>query len=90
MSQVLRLEPRLTHDAAVRLWDGIREQVEGPIALDASEVRHVSGQALQVLLAAQRLAAQSERSFELVAPSQALQDKLRLLGASFLLDGDAA
>jgi ABC-type transporter Mla MlaB component len=80
---LIQLDPRLTQDAAVALWDQISAH-PGALALDASQVRHLSAAALQVLLVAARRA-----PLRLDAPSDALCDALTRLGAGDLIGGAA-
>ena len=56
----------------------------GPINLDASAVRRVGGQCLQVLLAAQAAWAAEGFAFDVVDPSTEFSDGLALMGAASL------
>lgn len=56
----------------------------GPLTLEASAVRRIGGQCLQVLLAGRAAWAADGQSFELREPSTELLDGLALLGADDL------
>lgn len=56
----------------------------GPLTLDASAVRRIGGQCLQILLAARDAWAADGQPFELREPSAELLDGLALLGADDL------
>jgi anti-anti-sigma regulatory factor len=87
MSQIIQLETRLTHDAAVRLWDILKDSAGEDIELDASEVRHLGATALQVLLVANN---RDGAPPKITSPSEAFREKLALLGAENLISGDIA
>jgi anti-anti-sigma regulatory factor len=53
-----------------------------PLVLDASGVRRLGGQCLQVLIAAQAAWAEDGVSFEIAQPSAEFQESLALLGWS--------
>ena len=55
-----------------------------PVALDASNVRRIGGQCLQVLLSAQTTWAADAASFQIVDPSPEFSDGLALMGAAEL------
>jgi len=57
-----------------------------PLALDASQVRRIGGQCLQVLLSAQATWAVDGQAFDIVSPSPDFADGLALLGASRLCE----
>ena len=86
MTDAIRLEPRLTHDAAIRLWGDLKAHRDGTIEVDCSDVRHLSATALQVLLVAHR----AGKGLKLVSRSDAFTEKLRLLGGEALFAGDHA
>lgn len=55
-----------------------------PVALDASQVRRIGGQCLQVLLSAQATWSAEGADFQIVEPSSEFADGLALMGASHL------
>lgn len=61
-----------------------------PVSLDASQVRRVGGQCLQVLLSAQSTWAADGAAFEIVDPSPEFADGLALMGAAHLAPAAAA
>ena len=60
-----------------------------PVSLDASQVRRIGGQCLQVLLSAQSTWAADGQSFEIVDPSPEFTDGLALLGSVGLVPSSA-
>jgi len=64
---------------------GLRGQ---PISLNASGVRRVGGQCLQVLLSAQATWAADGQTFKIVDPSPEFADGLALMGATDLCQPD--
>jgi chemotaxis protein CheX len=67
--------------AAAPLRDELLRRRGAPLDLDGSAVERFGGQCLQVLLAAQAAWQEDGQPFRLVAPSEALTDGLRALGA---------
>ncbi|WP_296600357.1 STAS domain-containing protein [Phenylobacterium sp.] len=55
-----------------------------PVTLDASQVRRLGGQCLQVLLSAQSTWAADGADFQIVNPSPEFADGLALMGAAHL------
>ena len=55
-----------------------------PVALDASQVRRLGGQCLQVLLSAQVTWSADGAAFEIVNPSPEFAEALALMGADHL------
>jgi len=55
-----------------------------PVTLDASQVRRIGGQCLQVLLSAQATWSADGASFQIIDPSPEFADGLALMGASHL------
>jgi len=80
------LEPHLDMDALPALAQALRDALEekSPMMLDGSQVKNISGAALQLLLAAARSAQQAGISFRWHQPSPALERAVALLG----LDND--
>jgi chemotaxis protein CheX len=83
----VRLPETLDLVAATPLRDEILRRRGGPLALDGSAVERFSGLCLQVLLAAHATWREDGHEFRLVAPSEALMDGLRTLGALPALAG---
>lgn len=90
MTRSIRLERRLTHDAALRLWDEIAAQKGEPYTFDCSEVRHLSASAFQVLLIAARMGRRDGQAVGFRVPSEAFAEGLHLLGGEELLGGGMA
>jgi chemotaxis protein CheX len=61
-----------------------------PVSLDASGVRRLGGQCLQVLLSAQTTWAADGQAFEIVEPSPEFSDGLALMGATQLCPTEGA
>ena len=59
-----------------------------PISLDASQVRRLGGQCLQVLLSAQATWVADGAPFQIVDPSPEFADGLALMGATHLCPPD--
>ena len=55
-----------------------------PVTLDASPVRRIGGQCLQVLLSAQATWSADGAAFQIIDPSPEFADGLALMGASHL------
>jgi len=88
MTHTLTLGDALDMTAAgplVQEFLGLRGQ---PISLNASGVRRVGGQCLQVLLSAQATWAADGQTFEIVDPSPEFADGLALMGATDLCQPD--
>ena len=78
----VRLDPSLDLKAAGPLMREILAVRGQDLALDASEVRRLGGQCLQVLLAAQTAWASDGRAFEIRQPSPAFVEGVALMGAA--------
>lgn len=61
----------------------------GPLAVDASKVRRLTGQGLQVLLSAKKTWAEDGQPLTVVEPSEAFSERLQLFGVSAELEGAA-
>jgi len=70
--------------AAGALVSDLRGRRGGPVTLDASNVRRVGGQCLQVLLSAQATWAADSQPFLVVDPSPEFAEGLALMGAPHL------
>ena len=83
----IELQPKLTPDCAQALWYDLDagEETSG-ICLDASNVRHVSGAALQVLLVA-KARFDGDAGFRIENPSDDFLRSLETMGAVALLEG---
>jgi chemotaxis protein CheX len=77
----LRLPEALDLPAAAPLRDELLRRRGAPLTLDGSAVERFGGLCLQVLLAAQAAWRDDGQEFRLAAPSEALTDGLRALGA---------
>jgi chemotaxis protein CheX len=82
--QILTLSDSLGMTAAGPLVRDLLERRGQPITLDASQVRRVGGQCLQVLLSAQAAWAADGAVFQIVDPSPEFADGLALMGATEL------
>ena len=69
--------------AAGPLHAGLLARLGGPVEVDASEVRRLGGQCLQVLLAARTHWASDGAAFQVLNPSPEFTEGLELLGAAF-------
>ena len=81
----LRLPGVLDLRAAPELASALLAQRGEAVVLDGTEVRHLGGQCLQVLLSAQATWAADGRSFQVVAASEEFAASATLLGAAGLL-----
>ena len=86
---VLALIDTLDVNAAGPLTHTLLELRGQPIALDASQVRRIGGQCLQVLLSAQATWAVDGQAFDITSPSSDFTAGLALLGASQLCEATA-
>jgi len=90
MSEPLTLGDSLDMTAAGPLHKALLARRGQPITLDASQVRRVGGQCLQVLLSAQTTWAADGAAFEITDPSTEFADGLALMGAAHLVSSAAA
>ena len=86
-AQTLALADTLDVNAAGPLTHTLLEMRGHPIALDASQVRRIGGQCLQVLLSAQNTWAADGQPFEIITPSTDFTDGIALMGAGRLCEG---
>jgi len=84
MTEPLTLGDSLDMNAAAPLHKELLARRGKPVTLDASQVRRVGGQCLQVLLSAQATWAADGAAFEIVDPSPEFADGLALMGAAHL------
>lgn len=77
----LTLADSLDMNAAGPLAQALKDKRGKPLSLDASQVRRLGGQCLQVLLSAQATWAADGQSFEIVEASAEFTDGLALMGA---------
>ncbi|MBI1199861.1 MAG: STAS domain-containing protein [Phenylobacterium sp.] len=82
--KTVALSDNLDMNAAGPLTASLRAARGAPVALDASAVRRVGGQCLQVLLSAQATWAADGKPFEIVSPSPEFAEGLALMGAADL------
>jgi len=82
--QTLTLGDSLDMTAAGPLQKELLSRRGKPVTLDASQVRRVGGQCLQVLLAAQTTWAADGADFQIIEPSNEFSDGLALMGAAHL------
>jgi chemotaxis protein CheX len=82
----LALVDTLDVNAAGPLTHALLEMRGQSITLDASQVRRIGGQCLQVLLSAQATWAVDGQAFEITTPSSDFTDGLAQLGASRLCE----
>ena len=85
-THTLALADTLDVNAAGPLTQTLLKLRGHPIALDASQVRRVGGQCLQVLLSARATWAIDGQAFGIADPSTDFTDGLALMGASRLFD----
>jgi len=81
---VITLGDSLDMTAAGPLHKTLLAQRGRPVTLDASQVRRIGGQCLQVLLSAQATWAADAADFQIADPSPEFADGLALMGASHL------
>jgi len=84
MTAPLTLGDSLDMTAAGPLHKELLGRRGKPVTLDASQVRRVGGQCLQVLLSAQATWAADGADFQIVDPSPEFSDGLALMGAAHL------
>lgn len=82
--QTLTLGESLDMTAASPLQKELLARRGKPVTLDASQVRRIGGQCLQVLLAAKSTWAADGADFQITEPSTEFSDGLTLMGASHL------
>lgn len=85
---MLRLPEQLTHDrvaALQRLWRGQWPMGEGPVLVEASDLRHFDSSALAVVLDLRRQALAQGRTLELVSAPPRLRELAALYGVDELL-----
>jgi chemotaxis protein CheX len=82
--QTLTLGDSLEMTAAGPLHKELLGRRGRPVTLDASQVRRIGGQCLQVLLSAQATWAADGAAFQIIDPSPEFSDGLALLGAADL------
>lgn len=87
--QTLTLAESLDMNAAGPLHKEFLARRGKPVTLDASQVRRIGGQCLQVLLAAQTAWAADGAEFQITEPSTEFSDGLTLMGASHLAPATA-
>jgi chemotaxis protein CheX len=87
--QTLILSDSLDMTAASSLHKELLDRRGQPITLDASQVRRIGGQCLQVLLSAQATWAADGASFQITGPTSEFADGLALMGASHLAPASA-
>lgn len=80
MTMSLRLPARLDLSAARPLAEELSAHADHPLTLDGSEVRHLGGLCLQVLLAAAIRWRAAGMTLDLVERSAALEEALELFG----------
>ena len=90
MTHTLTLVDALDMTAAGPLTKELLAVRGKPVSLDASSVRRVGGQCLQVLLSAQATWAADGQPFEIVEPSPEFADGLALMGATQLCPTEGA
>lgn len=88
--QTLNLGDSLDMTAAGPLHKELLGRRGQPVTLDASQVRRIGGQCLQVLLSAQSTWAADGAEFQIVDPSPEFADGLALMGAAHLASTAAA
>jgi chemotaxis protein CheX len=81
----MRLPSVLDLRAATPLRSEILSARGTPLALDASDVEHLGGLCLQIILAAAKSWRADGLEFQVVNPTPAFVDSLKLLGANDLL-----
>jgi chemotaxis protein CheX len=84
MTHTVTLVDALDMTAAGPLAKALLQARGKPVALDASNVRRVGGQCLQVLLSAQSTWAADGQPFEIVQPTPEFAEGLALMGATHL------
>lgn len=87
-AQPIALGENLDMNAAGPLAQALLERRGQPVTLDASQVRRIGGQCLQVLLSAQATWAADGADFQINEPSPEFADGLALMGAAHLSQPD--
>ncbi|MFZ5721172.1 MAG: STAS domain-containing protein [Pseudomonadota bacterium] len=87
-AQPITLGESLDMNAAGPLAKSLLERRGQPVTLDASQVRRIGGQCLQVLLSAQSTWAADGADFQITEPSVEFTDGLALMGAADLCQPD--
>lgn len=80
----LTLAESLDMNAAAPLLQALKDKRGKPLSVDASQVRRLGGQCLQVLLSAQATWAADGQPFEIAEASPEFTDGIALMGASQL------
>ncbi|MGZ2258007.1 STAS domain-containing protein [Roseobacter sp. A03A-229] len=80
MSEPIVLAPRLDLPAASALKTQLKEQSEGDLIMDLSEVKHLGALCLQVMLAAASSAVAAGRSVSVINATDRVTDQLRVMG----------
>ena len=84
MTNTIQLADSLDMTAAAPLVQSLKDRRGQPLSLNASQVRRLGGQCLQVLLSAQATWASDGKPFEIVEATPEFTDALALMGASQL------
>lgn len=84
MSDSIPLADTLDMTAAGPLTAALRARRGQPVTLDASNVRRVGGQCLQVLLSAEATWSADGHAFAIVDPSPDFAEGVALMGAAWL------
>lgn len=87
-AQPITLGESLDMNAAGPLAKALLDRRGQPVTLDASQVRRLGGQCLQVLLSAQATWAAEGAGFQIADPSPEFAESLALLGAADLCQPD--
>jgi chemotaxis protein CheX len=82
--QTLTLANSLEMTAAGPLHKELLGRRGRPVTVDASQVRRIGGQCLQVLLSAEATWAADGAAFQIIDPSPEFADGLALMGAAHL------
>ncbi|MEW5684567.1 MAG: STAS domain-containing protein [Pseudomonadota bacterium] len=84
MSNTIQLADSLDMTAAGPLVQSLKDQRGKPLSLNASQVRRLGGQCLQVLLSAQATWSADGQTFEIIEATPEFTDALALMGATQL------
>ncbi|WP_299737186.1 STAS domain-containing protein [uncultured Roseobacter sp.] len=80
MSDPIALPARLDLSAASSLMTTLKDQGEGDLVMDLSEVSHLGALCLQVMISAATSAIAAGRSVSVLNASERVTDQLRVMG----------
>ncbi len=85
MTTTVNAPALMNSQGAMQLMEDFKKSDGQDLQLDASDVKHVGAQALQVMLVARKHWADGAKSLEIINPSTDFRQGLQALGAEDLL-----